>query len=736
MLCLKRLKNILLSNNVYLVLILLVISFWLISLNNIIEIIIIFGLLIFFSYFIIKYNIYYFLIYLALIILVIINLLFNNYFYNKEINTHKQNNYFIEERCQVINVCNINNYQKIEIKINKYYYYFYLFDEEINSSIKPGTIINIKGFLELPSENELDGCFNYKEYLYYDKIIGTIEIEDYTIINYVFHYNLLSYYIGEYYDLFFDDLSSSYLKALILGEKTSLDNSLKDNINSIGISHLFVVSGLHVSIIVLIISFICSKFKVNKSLEQILTIIILFIYLIITSFLISVIRVFLSQILKFLNKSLKLSAFNLFSINVIIVMILFPLKVFSLSFILSYLISGMIILSKKILMNKSYIKQMLLISLISTLVTLPLVVNINGSINILSIFYNLLYIPLVTYIILPFSIIVSFIPILSFLYQYVIIIFNYLINLNAFIKVGNLIFPSFNTIISLIYYIFLYLILNKLEIKKLFNNKRLIILFSIFLLLFKNINFLNLNIEISFLNVGLGDSTLIIYPNNTLNILIDTGEEEEILTYLKKRGISRIDYLIISHGDSDHMGQLVNIVKELKVKNIVISKYDYNTVKVINSLFIKPNVIIIKELGIYNLKEVSINVISPIKNYNNTNDNSLVFIMNIDNFKILFTGDISSIVEKEIINKYKINVDILKVAHHGSKYSSCIEFINNVNFKIGIAMNGYDNQFGFPSSEVIERFKGYTLLNTLDFKTITFKKGIFEEKFYLKLKKT
>ena len=65
-----------------------------------------------------------------------------------------------------------------------------------------------------------------------------------------------------------------------------------------------------------------------------------------------------------------------------------------------------------------------------------------------------------------------------------------------------------------------------------------------------------------------------------------------------------------------------------------------------------------------------------------------------------------------------------------------MEFINNVNFKIGIAMNGYDNQFGFPSSEVLERFKGYTLLNTLEFKTITFKKGIFEEKFYLKLKKT
>ena len=51
-------------------------------------------------------------------------------------------------------------------------------------------------------------------------------------------------------------------------------------------------------------------------------------------------------------------------------------------------------------------------------------------------------------------------------------------------------------------------------------------------------------------------------------------------------------------------------------------------------------------------------------------------------------------------------------------------------------MNGYDNQFGFPSSEVLERFKGYTLLNTLEFQTITFKKGIFEEKFYLKLKKT
>ena len=110
--------------------------------------------------------------------------------------------------------------------------------------------------------------------------------------------------------------------------------------------------------------------------------------------------------------------------------------------------------------------------------------------------------------------------------------------------------------------------------------------------------------------------------------------------------------------------------------------------------------------------------------------------MNIKNFKILFTGDISSPIEKEIINKYKIKVDVLKIAHHGSKYSSCKEFIEGISFKYAIAMNGYDNQFNFPNREVIDRFNGYQLLNTIEYKTISFKMSVLDNKFYLKLKKT
>ena len=733
---LRKLKNLLLSKDFYLILILLVISFWLLSLNDLFSIIIILIVLCFFSYFIIKHNIKLFFIYIVIIIIIAINLFINNLKYQHQLEYFENHNYIIEDISLVVHVSLIDNYQKIKIKYQSFYYYCYLFDEDRLENIKPGTVIKIKGTLELPKAEELTGGFNYQKYLYYEKIIGIINLSQIKVIKNIIHYNLINFYISRYYDKFFDSLSSSYLKALLLGDKSALETDLKDSINSIGISHLFVVSGLHVSIIVLIIASICSKFKVNKIMEQVLTIIILFIYLVITSFLISVIRVFLGQILKFLNKDNKILTFNLFCINIIIAMILFPLKVFSLSFILTYLISGTIILSKQILKNKKNIVQMFLISIISTLITLPLILSISGSINILSIIYNLFYIPIVTYLILPSSIIVSFLPFLNIIYRYLIICFNFLINVNSKIIFGKIIFHSFNTVSILIYYFLLYLLLNKYELKKLTNNKKLAVVFLIFLLILKNINMFIFNFEISFLNIGLGDSTLIMYPNNSLNILVDTGEESEILTYLKKRGICRLDYLIISHGDSDHNAQLKNIVEEISVRNIIISRYDEITKNEINKLYIKPNVIVIKNTGIYKLNDAVINVLGPMKNYGNTNDNSLVFIMHINNFKILFTGDISSVVEKELLSKYQINVDIFKIAHHGSKYSSCSEFINGIIFKYAVAMNGYDNQFGFPNKEIIERFSGKILLNTNDFKTITFKKGLFDKTFYLKSKKT
>ncbi len=731
MLILKKLKNILLYdiiNNAYKLLIILISFIFVIYNFNFISLI--FILFIIYLYF--KKNLRLLIYSIIIFLLILIQILIYHINYNLTIDRYKNNNQ-INNTYKVNNVSFKENYQLILLKDRNFYLNLYLYDDKINYNIIPGSIVYIKGIIEIPSKNYLEYTFSYFNYLKENKIIGIIKQENIKIIENTFSINIIAYNIKKYYDNNFSISSSSYLKALIIGDKTSLDSSLKDNINKIGISHLFVVSGLHVSIFVIIISKLTNLMHIKEKYSDIITIIILFIYLFITNILISVFRVFLSQILKFLNKDKQINTFNLFSINVIISMIIFPNKILSYSFILTYLISGVIILSKKILEEKSKFIQSLLISIISIFITLPIIININGEINLLSIIYNIFYIPFVSYLIIPLSLIVSILPFLKTIYEVIINLFNSSINYLGSLNSGIIIFPMFSFFFILIYYFILYLVLYYFELKNTKRTMYCILVFIIFLFIYQNKIIFNLDKEINFLNLEIGDATFIKYPANTCNIIIDTGENEEILLYLKKRGIKRIDYLIISHGDSDHNYMLKDLIKTFNVKNVIISSYDNISLRYLNETKKRVNLIKIKGYNEIKTKYFNLTLYNPLVNNQDINDNSLVFKLDLNDLSILFTGDASINIEKDIIKKYNnINVDILKVAHHGSNTSSSVEFLNSIKFKLAVAMNGYNNTYGFPHKNVINRFSNKILLNTIDEGTIKFKKKIYQKHYIFK----
>lgn len=206
----------------------------------------------------------------------------------------------------------------------------------------------------------------------------------------------------------------------------------------------------------------------------------------------------------------------------------------------------------------------------------------------------------------------------------------------------------------------------------------------------------------------------------------DVGENV-LVPYLLDRQIKSVDYLIFSHFDSDHCKGLFSVLENLKVKNIIISKQGENSTNFKKFLSIIDNkginLIIAKAGDSINVdKKTCIDVLWPdnnLVNINIINNNSLVFKVNYNNTSILFTGDIEEIAEKEIVNKYDEAIfksDILKVAHHGSKTSSCVEFINNVRPKIALIGVGQNNKFGHPSEEIISRFNN---LNIEIFRTDT-----------------
>ena len=175
---------------------------------------------------------------------------------------------------------------------------------------------------------------------------------------------------------------------------------------------------------------------------------------------------------------------------------------------------------------------------------------------------------------------------------------------------------------------------------------------------------------------------------------------------------------MISHFDSDHVGGIIEILENMKVKNIIIShQYEENillekVIKLCNKKRI--NIILVKAGDIIKIdKYLNLQILWPdeknIIKENQINNNSIVARIEYFNFKVLFTGDVEKIAEEEIINKYLENTlleaQVLKVAHHGSKTSSTIEFLEKVKPKIALIGVGKENKFGHPNLEVISKIE-------------------------------
>lgn len=331
------------------------------------------------------------------------------------------------------------------------------------------------------------------------------------------------------------------------------------------------------------------------------------------------------------------------------------------------------IINPYLLINNSFLISIIFISLYSsTFKNNRYVISIIQSllfneIKIISSFFYRYVIYLKIYI-LMFSFILMIIPGLENIYLEIIHIYSFISKTIDFGIRGQI------SIISLI----LIFIISK--IFKINNQVYKLATLCLFLLLPIN----NPLSHITFIDVGQGDASLIKDSLNLTNILIDTGSKynySKLKKYLYKEGIYQLDYLIISHLDEDHSGNIDNIQKDFIVKEIV---YKGKDIKTNNYL-----------LEYYNLGT-----------FDNDNDNSLVYLVKSNNMDILFTGDISSNVENILINRYALsNIDILKVSHHGSNSASSNYFIGNLKPKIAtISTNG---KYNHPSNEVINTLSSY-----------------------------
>ena len=591
--------------------------------------------------------------------------------------------------------------------------------EEYMKKIKLGQTVYLEGIMKGPSQNTNKYLFNYKKYLLSKKIYYTFTVKKMNIKeNINIQYKIKNSLIDR-----IEKLNSPYLYAFVLGDTSFIDSSIKSTYQSNGISHLLAISGMHITLLFSTIYKLLEKIKRTK-FNILFVFILLFFYLFLVNFTPSSIRAGLMFIVLLLFKKMKSYKVLIFIFALLISINLY--YVYNIGFLLSFVVSFYILIFKS-LIKGNYFQKLLMTSLIAFIASMPVIIYNYNSINLLSVFLNLIFVPFVTYLVFP----LSFVSLLFGFSRMYIFFTGIMENLSLFFdKLSISIILGDIGAFIIIYVVIGIFVLYKMKMGKYGY------LLIYFVALFIHFNIHTMNPTITMFDVGQGDSILVEFPNNKGNILIDTGgsytekwkktnyslAQNITISYLKKKGIKKLDYLILTHGDYDHMGESINLVENFKVEKVIFNCGEFNDlekelIKVLEKKKIKYYSCI-KELNIDNNKLYFLQT----KEYDNENDNSNVIYTELDGYKFMFMGDAGVEKEKDILNKYNIfGIDVLKIGHHGSKTSSDKKFIDEIKPKYSIISVGKNNRYGHPNKEVLNNLSDSKIYRTDQDGSIMFK---------------
>ncbi|MEE9430308.1 MAG: DNA internalization-related competence protein ComEC/Rec2 [Melioribacteraceae bacterium] len=619
---------------------------------------------------------------------------------------------------------------------------------EIYSNLEIGNEISFVGTIRRAKNQRNPFEFNYENYLFRKGISGlancykleTVEItnsETDKIFNSIF---IVRKYIDKIIKLLHPQKTAALLKGLLLADRGDIDYNVKQTFMNTGVIHVLAVSGLHVGFISLILFFMFGRLDIR--LRYIFTIIGVTLFLILTGGHPSVFRATVMAVVFLIAKLSNRSSngFNSLAIAALIILILNPYELFNPGFLLSFsAVLSILILypmfERKIkpMSINDFSKKILLFSAVSLsaqIGTLPFTIIYFNKLALVSLFTNLIVIPLIGIIVLIgiLTLVISSINfwlaniiassnimLIDFLYYFVESVSQLSF---AFVNVFN-----FSFIDGIIFYSFLIFIV---FVSSKINRRFVFVLLALFTIISMPIYF-SLDdksllpegeLTIATIDVGQGDAILIKFPNGK-TALIDAGNrtdyfdngERVILPLLNHFGIEKLDYGFITHLDSDHYGGFVSLLTKGKVKQIYktisgesnkdIVLENYLEMKNIKFSYFDRSKINIGGCSLYFLNDTSdVNYKSL-----DINNRSGIIKLVYGKTSFLFVGDVEVEGEYELVNNYKsfLKADVLKVGHHGSKTSSTEAFLDLVNPKIGIISAGVMNKFKHPSPVVVER---------------------------------
>ena len=633
-----------------------------------------------------------------------------------------------------------------------------------NKEIEYGNKIKLEGTYIKPSKSRNYRGFDYSNYLKTENIYGTIEqngkielIKEKNI-NYLFInlYKVKNKIIKNINNKFPEETRGVVL-GILLGDKSSIEEDVRQNFADSSLSHILAVSGTHISYVVICISVLFKKLKLNKNIRKVLTSLVLFMYLYLVDFSVSATRAVIMSTIVIMQMLFyrKQDTITTIAFSSIIILINNPYSILNIGFLLSYggtigiilFVNRISIESKEDFFQrfKSYLKDICIVTISAQTIIMPIIIYYFNTISFTFIISNIIASLIIGPIIMIGLVIIAIsffkIPIISLIirfYNILIVILVRTADIISKIPMSKIYLKTPTTLEIIFYYSVVFLIALLIYIKKsnrkfikktiqidiynlknfFINNRNKVLIFiSIVSLISITSIKIPKELKINFIDVGQGDSCLITTPQNK-KVIVDSGGSESydvgknvLLPYLLDKRITKIDYIMISHFDTDHCKGFEYVLENIKVKNVIISKQceTSENFKQIMKIIRKKriNLIIVQKGSKIKIDNfTTVDILSPQSENiaDNMNDNSIVAKFEAYNFSILFTGDASEKIEKELI-KEKINLksDILKVSHHGSKTGTSEEFLKSVKPKIALIGVGENNKFGHPTKDVIKR---------------------------------
>lgn len=619
----------------------------------------------------------------------------------------------------------------------------------IYEHIKIGNTISFIGTISKAKDERNPGEFNYEKYLNEQGIAGVINCykpEKFEIIDSInFSFRNIVFSIRKKIDESIkknhSKTSAALLKGILLADRKDLDYDIRSTFVNSGVIHVLAVSGLHVGFIIGIFFLLFGRFNIR--LKYILTIIGIVIFLVITGGHSSVFRASTMAIVFLFAKlsARSTNGFNSISIAALLLLLIDPNELFNPGFQLSFSAVLSILIIYPIFSEKIYklkinklSKNFLLfisVSIAAQLGTLPFTLIYFHKLSIISIFANLIVIPIIGVIValgiatLVFSFLLPIASIIASANMILIEGMFYFVNFTSNLTISYLPIYNFSLIDGIIFYFFLIIIIYSINKY----NSKVLLFFTFLLAIFSFSNYLYLdneeilpknNLSVVAIDVGQGDAILIKFPNDKI-ALIDAGNSTEyfdngervIYPLLQKLEIDKIHTAFISHMDSDHFAGIISLV-EKSIIDTIYKPYDKLSIKdKIFEEFVEANNIYLKyysegSFEIEGAKVFFLNDTSSAtyKQFDSNNKSGIIKIC-YGNNSFLFVGDAEVEAEEYLVNLYDrfLNADVLKIGHHGSSTSSSEEFIELVNPEIGIISAGVMNKFNHPSTKIVNRYK-------------------------------